>query len=557
MQTKIGEKREIRYKAYNQDIVLHLPIRLESVIKENVLVQVVNEVVERIDMIALSSYYKGIGRPPYHPKLLIKVWVYGFCNKIYTSRPLSKKIKEDLCFIWLSGAEQPSFKTLCEFRGSRMEGMIELIFKEVLVYLVEQDYIDLNDLYVDGSKWEANAYKHGITWRKNVERYKLGVEERIDELLHQISLIQQIEDAEYGQKDLKTQAVGAAEIALRLTSSELIQTVQQVNDLVSQQQDKQKARQLKSLSNKLEKEREKLKKYEKQEELLGTRNSFSKTDTDATGMRMKDDALKPGYNPQITTSNQFIVNATIHQSSSDSVTFPHHVEVMEERVTDIVGPSWHPDWTTDAGYGSEENYELLEEKQMGAFVKYPSWFAEQSGKIKEKTYNKYNWTYEEQGDYWLCPQGRKLPFSEYSERTNANGFKQTFKVYECESCKDCPVFKDCRGERAKAASNRRVRVNENLEAHKAKAKEKLASQKGIEKRSKRGTEVETPFGDIKYNMGHRRFILRRLEKVNIEFLLLAIAHNLRKVYCKITGVWEEYYAQRAAKRVKKKKKGKK
>ena len=560
MQTKIGEKREIRYKPYNQDIVVHLPIRLESVIKENVLVQVVNEVVERLDMTVLSAYYKGLGRPPYHPKLLIKVWVYGFCNKIYTSRPLARKIKEDLCFIWLSGAEQPSFKTLSDFRGSRMEGMIEEIFKEVLLYLVEHDYIDLNDLYVDGSKWEANAYKYGITWRKNVARYKQGVEARIEELLAQINQLQQIEDAEYGLKDLKC-CVEESEIALRLTSRELVQTVQQVNDLVAQQADKQqadkqKAKALKSLSKKLEKEREKLKKYEKQEELLGNRNSFSKTDTDATGMRMKDDTLKPGYNPQITTSNQFIVNGTVHQNASDSVTFPTHVTTMEQRVIDIVGSSWHPDWTTDAGYGSEENYELLEQKQMGAFLKYPSWYAEQSGKIADKTYNKYNWTYEEEGDYFICPQGRKLPFLENAERHNKNGFKQSFKVYECESCQDCPVFKDCRGERASEQSNRRVNINENLEAHKAKAKEKLASEQGKEKRSKRGTEVETPFGNIKYNMGHRRFILRGLEKVNIEFLLLAIAHNLRKVYCKITGVWEDYYAQRAAKTTKKRKKGK-
>ncbi len=105
MQTKIVEKREIRYKPYNQDIVVHLPIRLEKVIKENVLVKIVDEVVERIDMTALSAYYTGIGRPAYHPKLLIKVWVYGFCNKIYTSRPLARKIKEDLCFIWLAGAD--------------------------------------------------------------------------------------------------------------------------------------------------------------------------------------------------------------------------------------------------------------------------------------------------------------------------------------------------------------------------------------------------------------------------------------------------------------------
>ena len=134
MSTNIQENREIRYKPYNQDIVVQLPVRLESVINKNVLVKVVDEVVNRIDVRKLSIYYSGIGCPPYYPLLLIKVWVYGFCNKIYTSRPLAKKIREDLCFMWLAGGSQPCFKTLSEFRGNRMEGMIEVIFKEVLLY---------------------------------------------------------------------------------------------------------------------------------------------------------------------------------------------------------------------------------------------------------------------------------------------------------------------------------------------------------------------------------------------------------------------------------------
>lgn len=555
MSTNIQENREIRYKPYNQDIVVHLPVRLESVINKNVLVKVVDEVVNRIDVRKLSIYYSGIGCPPYYPLLLIKVWVYGFCNKIYTSRPLAKKIREDLCFMWLAGGSQPCFKTLSEFRGNRMEGMIEVIFKEVLLYLLEQDYIDLEDLYVDGSKWEANGNKHKIIWRKNTARYKAAVEQRVEELLAQIAELQRTEDIEYGLKDLKG-CVKEEEIELRLNSEQLGKTIEQVNDLVSRKADKEVAKKMGSLTKKLIKEQAAIKKYEKQEEVLAGRNSYSKTDEEATAMRMKDDTLKPGYNPQITTSNQYIVNVSIHQNASDSVTFPVHVLQMEERVVDIVGPDWSPDWTGDAGYGSEENYELLEEKQMTAYLKYPSWYSEYSGQIKKKTYNKYNWTYNKDEDYYECPQGQKLVFLEWSERINRNGFKQKFKVYESESCKDCPVFKECRGERANEETNRRVYINENLEVYKAKAKQLLESDEGIEKRSNRATEVETPFGDIKFNMGHRRFILRGLEKVNIEFLLLAIAHNLRKVYCKITGVWEEYYVQRAARRAQKKKKGK-
>ena len=118
------------------------------------------------------------------------------------------------------------------------------------------------------------------------------------------------------------------------------------------------------------------------------------------------------------------------------------------------------------------------------------------------------------------------------------------------------MFKECRGERASKETNRKVYINENLEVHKKKEKQRLATEEGIEKRSNRSTDVETPFGDIKYNRGHRRFILRGLEKVNIEFLLLSIAHNLKKVYCEVTGCWAEYYAQRAARSATKKKKGK-
>ena len=556
MGSKIKEKQEIRYKSYSQDITINIPLLLEEAVKSNALVKIVNEVVERIDISSLCVYYNNKGCPPYHPHMLIKVWVYGFCNKIYTSRPLARKLREDLCFMWLAGGQHPCFKTLSTFRGYRMQGMIEDIFKEVLLYLLEHDYIDLDDLYIDGSKWEANANKYKIIWRKNTERYKQAVLERIDALLSEIVDLQNQEDAQYGLKGLKCMEDAAA-ITLELNSKRLGQTIQQVNDLVALQSNKQQARKLKSLSNKLSKEQRNLRKYEQQEVSLAGRNSYSKTDEDATAMRMKDDALKPGYNPQITTSNQFIVNSSIHQNASDSVTFPAHLGLMEERVVDIVGPVWQPDWTGDAGYGSEENYELLKDKQMQAFLKYPSWYQEQSGKIKKKPYHKYNWEYKESKDYFICPQGRKLLFVEEVERSNKNGFVQQLKIYECESCLDCPVFKACRGERASKDTNRRVRVNENLETHKAKVKASLDSEAGKEKRSKRGVEVETPFGNIKFNMGHRRFILRGLEKVNIEFTLLAIAHNLRKVYCERTGVWKEYYAQRAARSSKKKKKKKK
>jgi len=413
-----------------------------------------------------------------------------------------------------------------------------------------------------------------------MERYQEAVRDRVKEFLEEVSVLQASEDAKYGNKDLAIHQE-SSKIEIELNSAFLSEQISQLNECIAQKherleeqqaqkpkakedqsalkQEKADLRKLKSLSNKLDKEKAKLLKYEEQARLLDGRNSYSKTDTDATALRMKDDSLKPGYNAQISTSNQFIVQPSIHQNASDNVTFPDHLAALENSIgrlveQEVVKPDWRSDYTGDAAYGSEENYKLLEEKSFTAYVKYPSWYAEHTGKISEKIYNKYNWDYDKEQDCFYCPQGKQLNFLEHASKTNRNGFKQDFKVYECESCSACPVFKECRGERAKADTNRKVSINEKLEAHKQKAKDRLASEAGKEKRSKRGPEVETPFGDIKFNMGHRRFLLRGLPKVGIEFNLLSIAHNIRKIFCKESGIWEEYYTQRRAKRAKKKEK---
>ena len=433
-----------------------------------------------------------------------------------------------------------------------MQGMVDIVFKEVLFYLVEHEYIDLNDLYIDGSKWEANANKHKIIWRKNTERYKQRVLERIALLLEEAKGLQEKEDELYGSKDLKEHKKDD-EIAVVLTSVQLTEQIKHVNDLVEAQNDKAKKRSLEKINRHLKKEAVNLNKYEEQEKILDKRNSFSRTDEDATAMRMKNDELKPGYNTEITTSNQFIVNATIHENASDSPTLPSHVDKLEYRVEGLIA-DWHPSMTMDAGYGSEENYNYLESKGINAYVKYPLWYQEVSGELAKKKFRKENWLYNEEIDSFLCPAGKVLNFIEEKQVVTQNGYTRELRIYESEGCQGCPMFKECRGEHADPKSNRKIQISQKLETYKGKARAKLASDEGIKKRSQRGVDVETPFGDIKYNMKHRRFILRSKEKVYIEFLLLSISHNLRKVYCAKTGIWKEYYAQRTSKRKKRQKK---
>jgi len=141
--------------------------------------------------------------------------------------------------------------------------------------------------------------------------------------------------------------------------------------------------------------------------------------------------------------------------------------------------------------------------------------------------------------------GRTLHFLEERTVVSSNNYEKTIRLYRCESCQECPFASECKKSEDQA---RTVSFSPDGEAYKQKARQMLNSDKGLHMRSQRGIEVESAFGDIKYNMRHRRFLLREKHKVYVEYGLLAIGHNLRKVYCEKSGCWAAYYAQRARKR---------
>lgn len=556
MDTNIVKKSEIRFKVYDQNQLVTLPVLLSDLVKDNHQVQLIDKIVDGLSDELLNKDYSALGCPAYSPKMLLKVWIYGYCQGVYTSRKLAKKLREDLCFMWLSGKSTPCFKTLASFRSVRMQAILAPVLESVLYYLLENGYIDHSDLYVDGSKWEANNNKYKIVWAKNTDRYKEAVLARIRGFLEEVEALQSAEDAQYKNKGL-AESGGSVPISVVLNSEELSSCVRNVEELVRQSQDKAKQIKLGRIAKGLKKEGEKLVKYEKQEALLAGRNSYAKTDPDATGLRMKDEQLKPGYNVEISTSNQYILHSSIHQNASDSPTLIPHFEGLAAKLATL--DKNYPilkkrSLTTDAGYGSEQNYHYLNKQGVEAYVKYPLWYKEVKKELEKLTYRANNWVYDTDGDYYLCPEGKKLSFVKDASKETQNGYTQNYRLYECSSCSDCPVFKACRGEQAQPHSNRTIRRNELLHFYQAQARTLLDSAEGKEKRSRRGIEVETPFADIKYNMQHRRFLLRGLKKVEVEFNLLALCHNLRKIECQETGKWEDYYAQRAAKRAAKVKK---
>jgi len=279
-----------------------------------------------------------------------------------------------------------------------------------------------------------------------------------------------------------------------------------------------------------------MEKYEHQLKILGTRNSYSKTDTDATFMRMKEDhmkngQLKPGYNVQIGTEEQFVTGYSIHQNPGDTTTLKEHIEKIKEQM----GGKLPKNVIADAGYGSEENYEIMESEDITGYVKYNTFHKEASRKWKNDPTRVQNFKYEASTDTYFCTQGQPLLFLHEEKKKSDNGYISTIRVYGCENCAGCVHREKCvKSERANA--NRNIHVNHRLNELKTQARERLTSEKGLEMRSKRPIEVESVFGNIKGNYGVRRFLLRGMQKVVIEWGLYAIAHNMRKMARKIAVV---------------------
>jgi DNA-binding IscR family transcriptional regulator len=405
-----------------------------------------------------------------------------------------------------------------------LKGIIDDIFTEVVRLLITEGYIKFEDYFLDGTKIEANANKHSCVWKKNTDRYMEDLREKVVAHLKAIDIIESVEEAEYGSEDLPETGNGR-----EINSESIKEFAQKINERLTENPDN---KDLKDAKKAIEKDYlPRMEKYEEQHEILGDRNSYSKTDTDATFMRMKeDDQVRPAYNVQIGTENQFITGYSIHQKPGDTTTLKAHFEKIKDKMDGQLPKNA----TTDAAYGSEENYEYLKGEGITAYVKYNTFHTETSKKWKEDLTKVHNYTYDENTDTYHCFGGQTLVFMEEKEKKSENGYISTVRIYESVDCSGCVHRQNC-VKSEKESPNRRIQVNRRLNELKAEARELLNSKTGIAMRSKRSVEVESVFGDIKGNYGVRRFLLRGLEKVGIEWGLYSIGHNMRKILSAIMG----------------------
>lgn len=510
------------FKPCKQHQMMLLPPDLSDLIPPDSLVRVVDEVIDSIDTRELYALYPGGGTSAYDPKMMLKVIVYAYASGIYSSRRIEKATRENIHFMWICGMQPLDHMTINRFRSERIRPVFENIFTNVVTLLADKGLITLDTYFLDGTKIEADANKYTFVWKKSVDANRAKLQNKVHRHLEEIDRINEEEDrlAESLPEPEEVTAEDIAEVARRINER-----------LKARPEDKDLTRGKKSFENDY---LPRMKRYEKHSELFGERASFSKTDTDATFMRMKEDhmrngQLKAGYNVQIGSENQVIVGYTLHRRAGDTACTLPHLKHLSERLGRL--PSTI---VADAGYGSEENYAYLKDKGVRAFVKYNMFYKEQKRSFRRDPTQQRNWVFDKETDTWMCGGGRTLSFTYERQETSELGYKSTTRVYRCENCTDCPHHKACT-KSDDASKNRTIYVGPLRDAYRTQAAELLTSAEGIDLRRRRATDVETVFGDIKQNHGFKRFTLRGLDKVTHEWGLVALGHNMRKLQAAMFG----------------------
>ena len=453
------------------------------------------------------------GRPSYNPYRLFAAMLYAFSKHSGSLRRIEDSIRFDTRFIYLMEQKVPSYSTISRFCNNIVVARQRKILSCVTKEIIRKYGIDTSDTFVDGTKLEANANKYKFVWkpRKNHERLNEGLRA----ILSTYFLLPP------RKKDFVSKEVAEYLSKLR----EKIETMG--IPIVSGSGHRQAP--IVRAYHVLEKMLLKKLQYEEIEAICGPeRNSYFKTDKDATAMCLKSDYysglgsnMHAAYSLQILVSKGLILDFLVSQDRSDSKTL---IPLLDHYYADY--GSFPTRLCTDSGYGSLDNYRHIASKGIGNYVKPQIWQKMICGEYVDL------YRFDEEKNL-ICMNGRKAVLLE-AGRTHSRG-KET-KFYHIENCRGCKFKPYCM--RSIADKKRQDRVFEvcyDLYEFKNQAIANLLSPKGIEMRVNRSAQVEGAFGVIKQDMDYDRVRRKGLDNVSSECMLVCLGYNIRKLFSFIDG----------------------
>ena len=508
----------------NTPYQLKLPLKIEKIIEISDPVYTFCEVMDHIDLNKyLAVKESRTGRPRYDSEKLLKVILFAFMENGYCSvRDIEKLCKTDIRFMWLlDGEKAPSFMTIDNFMNDSLNTSIESIFAEINGYIFEEENVDLNHVYIDGTKIIANANKYSWVWKKSSEKNRTKTFRKVSSLLEEMNELIVFQGVKFGLREEY-----AIEYLEEITEKYIALTGIKPEEVMRGRGHHKTPEQ--RLYDKLVEYTEKLKSYAEHIRICGeTRNSFSKTDHDATFMRMKtdymgNDQLLPGYNIQLGICDEYIAVCDINQYASDMDCF----QPLMNRFNAVYGH--YPKYpVADAGYGSFDNYLFCEEHGMEKYMKFTMFKKEtEDSKYHNDPYRAVNFPINEKGNP-VCPNGKEFHFLN-TKKIKGNHYGRTEELYQCEDCSGCPLKQEC----CKCEGNRIVRMNKELSVFHKEVIGNLNSVQGALLRMNRSIQAEGAYGGIKWNRAYTRARRRGLNGLLLEISMICCGFNLHKYHLK-------------------------
>lgn len=499
-----------------------IPMDIGEMIPADDSVRLLNSILERMDYRKLYAAYSRFGRIEKSPKSLFKIVVYGRMNGIYSSRKIEQACLRDVNFMYLLGRESaPDHATIARFCSQRLTDVVEELFSQLIPLLAEAGELSLSQVFIDGTKLEANANRYSFVWKKSTQKNEAKLQEKMKTELPKLS-------AQFGLRLHVGEKIRAKD--LKKLRKKLY--AQKGNEEFVQGKGKRKSSLQKGIET-IEEYLGRQKKYDDYNHSFGERGSFSKTDRDATFMRMKEDhmkngQLKPGYNVTLAVDAEYIVGAMISQERSDTSTF---IPMMEK-----LRPLGYKKPVADAGFESEENYTWCEENGQLAFIKPLNHEQAKTKKYKSDIGKRENMPYDAENDAYICHEGHLIQAAYEKKSKSKAGYPLVTTIYSCAHCDGCPHKAKCIKGASKTPMQERSKnlyVSKNFQRQRKEMEERINGDEGILLRINRSIQVEGAFGILKQDMGFRRFLMRGQVKVQTEILLLAMAFNINKLHNKI------------------------
>lgn len=507
---------------------MKLPLNIEYMIPKDDSVRLLSQIVEELDLKELYQTYSRTRENHATPRQMLKVILYAYMNHIYTSRRIESACRRDVNFMYLlEGIHAPDHASIARFRSCHFVPVAKTIMSRLTLFLADCGEISFENLFIDGTKIESAANKYTFVWKKSVDK---NLKKMIDKIP---KFVQKAEE------DFGIRLIYDGNIQLRHLKKlrKKLKKIQEEEGIVFVHGPGKHKTLLQKTIEELDGYLERFKKYIKQLHLCGERNSFSKTDIDATFMRMKEDymkngQLKPAYNLQFGVDSEYVVWVMAGPQPTDTTTLIPFLDEIRKYLNHK-----YEKIIADSGYESEENYVYLEENGQLSFIKPANYEISKTRKYRTDISRKENMGYHTEGDYYICRNGKKLMVTGERKSRSKTGYETVKTRYTCEICDGCPYKAQCiKGNNSKTPLEERTKHLEISKVFQEKRQdnlERILSDEGIELRINRSIQSEGAFADVKGDMEFRRFLTRGYQNVLAESILLAMGHNINKLHHKI------------------------